>query len=111
MKPLWLLIYGLATFRLAVLFSQDTGPWNVFSRFRSFLKKEAKTNKPLRDSRIQTGIDCLRCSSLELAIPVALYAIFHDSLPEWIQTTGDVTVLALALSAAAILFHRMYPSR
>lgn len=111
MTFLLLLIYSLAVFRLAVLFSKDSGPYNIFSRLRSFLKREAKTNKPLRDSKIHKGIECLRCSSLELALPVAAYAVFRSYLSVWLSAIVDLVLVALALSASAILFHRMFPQR
>lgn len=104
-------IYGLACYRLAVLFSHDSGPWHAFLKLRSYLKKEAKTNKPLRQSKIQDGIQCLRCSSLELALPLAAFAHYHDQLWTWLSVTGDVFLLACALSALAILAHRAFPAR
>lgn len=107
MTFLLLLIYSLAVFRLAVLFSKDSGPYNIFSRLRSFLKREAKTNKPLRDSKLHRGIECLRCSSLELAIPIAIYAVFRPMLPGWFNSGCDCLLLGLALSAAAILMNRI----
>lgn len=106
-----LAIYGLACWRLAVLVSDDTGPMKVFSRFRAFLKREEKTNKALRKSDVATGIACKRCSSVWIATPLACFAYFHDQLWPRLATTGDVFVLAMALSAAAILIERAFPAK
>lgn len=113
MRLTWLhlAVYGLATFRLAVLLSQDSGPAHMSSKLRSFLKREAKTNTTLRKSAVQEGISCLKCSSVWVATPVALYAYHHDSLEGWFVATGDIVLLAMALSACAILLHRAFPAR
>lgn len=113
MKITWLdlFIYGLATFRLAVLLSEDTGPAKIFSKLRSFLKKEAKTNAALRKSDIHHGVDCLRCSSVWVAAQVAAYAYHHDRMDGWFVATVDIVLLAMAFSAMAILLHRAFPAR
>lgn len=101
------LIGGLATFRLAVLLSEDDGPAAIFSKLRSFLKREAKENKTLRASKVHEGITCPRCSSIWVALPIAAYGYFRERSPEWFVATGDVFLLWMALSAMAILFNRI----
>lgn len=115
MKIDWLsfLIYSLAVFRLATLFSLDSGPFAIFRKLRSFISRESKEkeNKILRASEMNKGIQCIRCSSLELAIPVSLFTLFHPSLWPWLRIGGEVLVLSMALSGAAILAHRILPSK
>lgn len=106
-----LLICGLATFRLAILISIDTGPSKIFSRFRSFLKREAKEHPALRKSDVHHGVDCLRCSSIWVALPVALFAYFRESAPDWLRISGDTFLIWLSLSAMSILWHRAFPAR
>lgn len=109
--PLELLIYSLATYRIAVFLSDDSGPWDVFLRLRSFLKREAKHNKPLRESKTHIGIVCIRCNSVWIATPIAAFAYWHGDLPEWAKAAGDLVVLLCALSAAAILWNRALPEK
>lgn len=107
MTWLHLFISGLATFRLAVLLSEDDGPAAMFSRFRAFLKREAKEHKTLRATKVHEGIACPRCSSAWVSLPVAAYGYFRDRTPEWFMATGDVFLIWMALSALAILFNRV----
>lgn len=108
---LTLLIYGLACFRLAVLLSQDSGPAHVFLKLRSKLKKEAKQNTALRKTYVHEGVECLRCSSVWIAIPVASYAYFRRYFEDWLTAGCDIFLVAMALSASAILWHRAFPKR
>lgn len=104
---LHLLIAGLACFRMAVLLSQDDGPAAMFSKLRSFLKREAKEHKALRATKVHEGIDCLRCSSVWVALPIALYGLFRERLSETAMACGDAFLIWMALSAMAILFNRI----
>lgn len=100
-------IYSLAVFRLAVLLSDDSGPWKVVAKFRAFLKREEKKSPSLKKSDVAHGVECLRCSSIWIAIPVAMFGYFHRRLADWIATTGDILIIALAYSAVAILLNRI----
>lgn len=111
MTWLELFVYGLACFRLAVLLSQDAGPARMFQRFRGWLKREAKQHPAVRKTAVHEGIDCLKCSSIWIAGPVAAYAYRHDSMSGWFVVAGDVSLLCMALSALAILWHRAFPAR
>lgn len=105
-------VYSLAVYRLAVLLSEDTGPGKMFERLRRFLKREAKQHKALRKTDLHHGIQCLRCSSVWVALcPVALYAIYRGALPEPARISGDLFIMTMALSSAAILWHRAFPKR
>lgn len=102
-----LAFYSLAVYRLALMLSSDLGPWSVFEKLRSFLKREAKHNKPLRDSKFHVGIDCIRCDSVWLAIPVAAYAAGRHLLVNWVTIPADIFLSAMALSAIAVLLNRI----
>lgn len=93
------------------MLGEDSGPWKLIEKLRSFLKREAKQNPTLRKSAVHEGIECLRCNSIWLAFPIALYGFNRESLAGWIIATGDVFMLWMALSALAILFNRMFPKR
>lgn len=101
---------SLVCWRLALLLSEDAGPGRMFQKFRAFLKREAKEHKALKKSAVHEGIECLRCSSVWVALPVAVYAYWHDSLYPWLAATGDVFLVWLGLSAAAIIWNRMFPA-
>lgn len=106
-----LIFYSLAVYRLAVLLGEDAGPYKFLSKLRSFLKREEKHNKALRQSDVAKGIECLRCNSIWIATPIAAYAFYHDRLPKWFAVTGDIFLICMALSSAAILWHRAFPKR
>lgn len=106
-----ILIAGLATFRLAVLVSEDDGPSRIFQRFRSMLKREAKQHPTLRKSAVHEGIECLRCSSIWLALPIAMFMFWREDVPGWLRVSGDVFLMWMSLSAMAILFNRAFPKR
>lgn len=105
------LLCSLACLRLAILLSIDTGPAKIFSWFRAFLKRKAKEHPVVRKSDVHKGIECVRCSTQWCALPIALYAYFHSSLPQWLSVTGDVFLLWNALSMAAILWSRAFPAK
>lgn len=113
MRLTWLelFIYGLACFRLAVLLSEDDGPWGMFRRFRSFLKKEAKTNTALRRSEVHKGVSCIKCDSIWIATPIAIYACYRDSMDNGLAQSLDTILLLVAISAMAILWNRLLPSK
>lgn len=104
---LQLAIYGLACFRLSVLLSEDDGPGHLMLKLRSLLKREAKEHKAVRKTYVHEGIECLRCTSLQLAIPIAAFACLRSHLWLWLARTGDVFLLAMALSGIAVLLNRI----
>lgn len=108
---LTLLIYALACYRLALLFSSDLGPFRAFERLRSFLKREAKTNTALRKSAVHLGVTCIKCESLWFTAPIATYALFREQMIDEVVMGVDVFLLMLALSAASVIFHRAFPPR
>lgn len=105
-----LLVDGLACFRLSVMLSSDSGPWKVFTLLRAGLKREAKHNAVVRKSDVAHGAECLRCNSVWFAAPIAAWSLFGHG-PYWLRFCVELFLLAMALSAAAILFQRMFPKR
>lgn len=111
MTWLQLFVYGLACFRLAVLLSEDEGPWGMFRRLRSFLKREAKAHSAVRRSEIHKGVECIRCDSVWIATPVAIFAYHRDRINGWAADTADIVLLCMAISAMAILWNRLLPPK
>lgn len=108
MKLTWihLFVYGLACFRLAIMLSEDDGPWGMFRKLRSALKREAKTNTTLRKSEVHKGVECVRCDSIWIATPIAIFAYHRDAIDGLGATTADIVLLVMAVSAMAILWNR-----
>ena len=87
MSPLKIALAALAVWRLTHLLNAEDGPFRVFDRFRSGMR------------RIGLGglVDCFYCLSLWMAAPFALWLARG-----WMEQA----VLWLALSAIAILINR-----
>lgn len=83
----------------------------MFSKLRSFLKREAKHNAPLRKSKVHLGITCIKCDSMWIALPVAAFAIYMNLLPRWLVVAGNIFILWNALSAIVILVNRALPPK
>lgn len=105
------IIYALAVFRLSVLLADDSGPFKFITKTRSFLRREEKKSLILKKSDVAHGAECTRCNSLWFALPVAMFGYFHRRIWDWLATTGDIMIIALAYSALSILFNRMFPKR
>lgn len=106
-----LVFYGLACFRLSLMLSEDGGPYKLFAKLRSKLKKEAKHNPALRKSDMAAGLSCIKCSSVYVAGAIATWVYYHDSINGWILAAGDVFLACMALSALAILVNRLLPAK
>lgn len=111
--PPWLtfLIYALSVFRLSVLLSDDTGPFKIFQKLRSKLKKEAKTNPVVKKSDVAEGIQCRRCSGVWFAILVTIFVYGREYLIDWVATLGNAVLVCFALSGAALIMHRAFPAK
>lgn len=107
MNWLHFLILCLACWRLSVLFSEDDAPYGLARKLRSWLSRKAASNASVRKTELHKGVRCIRCQSYWWALPMAAYAYHHSSLPLWLRTAGDIFLLWNALSAAAILIHRV----
>jgi len=84
------LLLSLATWRLSAMLTSESGPWNLFGRFRVYALG-AQEAAPGSLGELAT---CLWCCSVWIA-PAALWAFWWP--------TGQVVVLVLAISAMAIL--------
>lgn len=115
MKPevyiLCFVVLILANFRIAVFLADDTGPFNLFGKLRSFLTRKARTETIVRKSKVDEGIQCKRCNSVWSGMILAAWVFVHESVPTWIMFVGDALILSFALSAAAILLVRAFPPK
>lgn len=107
MTFLQLLILSLATFRVALLLSEDDGPFGVNRKLRHWLSRKSRTSAAVRKSEVAKGIRCVRCNGWWVALLLAGYASTHDNLSWWMTVAGDFLILSAALSAAAILINRI----
>lgn len=105
----WLqfLIVCLCCWRITLFIIEDTGPFGVFEWLRAYISRKSRTEPILRKSKAAEGITCSHCVSVYLALPMALYIYFHNSLPGWLAMTGDVFILWNALSGASIIINRI----
>ena len=92
-------ILALATWRLASLFSQEDGPFDVFIRFRHIVGVRYDDHGvPYGLNVLSKGMICVACCSLWIGFLWAgLYYLWRDSV--WIA-------LPFALSAGAIMIER-----
>lgn len=93
-----LAVCGLAVFRLTVLIVDDTEPWNIFSRFRSWTSRMARKHAWFRKSAYHRGIRCHKCVCVYSSAFVLL--IHHNPV-------GVILVALLALSGLSILLNRI----
>lgn len=99
MNP-WLdfLLHALATYRLALMISKESGPGWAFKLLRRTVKRKAP-----KASHMDEGIECLWCMSMQIGIAVAVARAFLvDGL---VYTT---CVYALAISAVAVILNQAF---
>ena len=92
MRFYWLLLGGLATWRLTHLLNAEDGPWDLVLRLRHVLGNGFWGKL----------LDCFHCLSLWLAVPLALLIG---------ETALERTMLWLAFSALAMLLELMTSNR
>lgn len=94
MNFLMLLVASLATFRLALLFSSETGPMRIFAR----LRRAAKPGSNLRE-----GLSCFWCESLwhSAVTTTALFIFGYIPGREW-------PLYWLAVSAGAVVLNQAF---
>jgi hypothetical protein len=80
-----LLVIGLAVWRVSHMLKYEAGPWDILIRIR----------ERLGDSMLGRMMDCMKCSSVWLAI------IFSVPGTKYI-------VIVLAISSLAIMFEEIY---
>ena len=94
MKFLYLLLGGLATFRLSLLLTKEDGPGYIFRKLRKL---------PSRNSSAKDGLSCEWCMSIWMSALVATYFWLLAIIPgiEW-------PLYWLAMSAIAIICNQQW---
>lgn len=92
MNPLDLLLYALATFRVALMFSKEQGPCGVFNKVRLCLEDRAAC--------LTTGVHCLWCWSIWIG---AFFAAYY-----WLVGHADYFILMLAFSAVSVILNQAF---
>jgi hypothetical protein len=94
MKLFYLLLGGLATYRLSLLVSKEDGPAYIFSKFRKL---------PSSKSSLKEGLACEWCVSVWMGAIVATYLWLAELVPgvEW-------PLYWLAMSAIAIICNQQW---
>lgn len=93
MTPLILIIGGLVTWKTSYMLVKDTGPLDIFARFRAFLATRQKKAGGWFDM-----FSCIGCVSVYVGATTALWPA--ESFFEWVLYT-------LAFSAIATLIERV----
>ncbi len=101
MTPFELLLYALATFRLAYMITKESGPMFVFLKLRKAVKKD-------KGSSAAEGISCPYCVSVWCASMFFAFHISYRHLPEKVGAIGIFVVMVLALGGAAMLIHQLF---
>lgn len=100
MKTTFLQVFllSLATFRIALMISKESGPFWMFKHLRRGVKRNAP-----QKTHMDEGIECLWCMSMQVGIIIAVSACFFLGNPVY-----DVCILALAVSAIAVILNQMF---
>ena len=94
MKFLYLLLGGLATFRLSLLLSSEDGPAYIFRKLRKL---------PSKNSSAKDGLSCAWCMSIWMSALVTTYFWLLALIPgvEW-------PLYWLAMSTIGIICHQQW---
>lgn len=87
-----LILLGLATFRLSLLFSKESGPYHIFRNLRKL---------PPPKSSAREGLSCQWCMSIWSSAVVL-------SIHRYSQVAGHWIILWLAVSALAIIVNQQW---
>lgn len=90
----WLVIAGLATFRLSLLVSKEDGPAFVFRKIRRL---------PPPKSATKEGLSCPFCVSVYASALIILMLAFKDAYP-WLT----YVLHWLAISSIAIIINQQW---
>lgn len=93
---LWLvLILGsFVTYRLALMFAEESGPGRIFKKLR---------HKAPPKSATREGLSCVHCESVWWAAPVTAFFWWRDVIPAW-----ETPIWWLAFSGVAIAIHHQF---
>ena len=97
-SPFEFLLLALATYRMALMISKESGPFWMFRHFRRVVKREAP-----KKTHMDEGIECLWCVSMQIGIIIAISAWFL-----WDHPVYKISVNALALSAVAVILNQKF---
>lgn len=90
-----LLLGGLVTYRLALMFSEESGPGRIFQKLRLAAPPKSATRE---------GLSCLHCESVWWAAPVTAYACWVlEEIEPW-----QTPLYWLAFSGIAIVIHHAF---
>ena len=92
MNPIDLILYALATFRVALMFSKEQGPCNVFDGVRQCIEGKARC--------LTQGIHCLWCWSIWVG---SFFAGYY-----WLMGRADFFIAMLAFSAVAVILNQAF---
>lgn len=95
-------LLGLASWRIANLFSQEEGPFRIFVRIRRLIGiGHDADNIPdsWSNNYLAQMFSCLHCFSLNVALVLAVAFYFYPTLTTYAS-------LSFAISAVAILYER-----
>lgn len=92
----WLIFIlgGLVTYRLALMWSLESGPGRIFRKLR---------NLPPPKSATREGLSCLHCTSVWFAAPVTAFLCWRGVIEPL-----DAWLYWLAFSALAIVLHHTF---
>lgn len=96
------IIAGLATYRLALMFNAESGPGDIFGRFRTAIGvKYDENSHPYGTNWLSEGVLCFYCLSVWMATLITLWLLLWDAF-----NRVDIalwTLVPFALSSGAIL--------
>lgn len=91
----WLILAGLATFRLALLFSKESGPARIFRKLR---------NLPPPKSATKEGLSCPLCVGMHVAALATTFLWWQGKIAgidwaiHWVAISGLAVILHLAFA-------------
>lgn len=96
-----LIVYTLATFRIASLIAQERGPWDVFGNLRHLCGvRYDEAGKPCALNEIAKGITCVWCNSVWVAL---CWLAVKVLLPEY----ALYLAFSFAVSGAALIIYEV----
>ena len=103
MNALYLVVFGLATWRVSALFTRESGPFHVFEKIRekAGIQHDQDGNVSVIPGRFFAELlSCVWCASIWAA---TFWAIFSYIFPE----IAFLCALPFALSTVAILIDKV----
>lgn len=89
-----LLLGGLVTYRLALMFSEESGPGRIFQKLRLSAPPKSATRE---------GLSCFYCESVWFAAPITVFLWWRGEIKPWYTP-----LYWIAFSALAVMFHNAF---